>query len=171
MLNLCFEPMVSQEPPSHQYSENDDLDIYWMRQALDLAAQAGSQGEVPVGAVLILNQQLIGKGWNRPIQSTDPTAHAEILALREAATELNNYRLLNTTLYVTLEPCAMCVGAIIHARVKRLVFGAFDPKTGAAGSVFTLLQDERHNHKVICEGGVLAVESATLLRNFFRDRR
>lgn len=171
MLNLCFELMVSQEPPYHQCSDKNDLDIYWMRQALDLAKEAGSRGEVPVGAVLILNQQLISKGWNQPIRSTDPTAHAEILALRAAATELKNYRLLDTTLYVTLEPCAMCVGAIIHARIRRLVFGAFDPKTGAAGSVFTLLQDARHNHKVTCEGGVLAVESAALLRNFFRDRR
>lgn len=161
--------MIPQIPHSKLQSEKNDQ--YWMRHAITLAKQAEVQGEVPVGAVLIYQQQLVGEGWNQPIRSNDPTAHAEILALRQGAAHLKNYRLIHSTLYVTLEPCTMCVGAIIHARIGRVVFGAFDPKTGAAGSAFHLLQDERHNHQVICEGGVLADESAILLRNFFRERR
>jgi tRNA(adenine34) deaminase len=161
--------MIPQNPPIQPESENND--IFWMRHALELARQAGRADEVPVGAVIVLNQQIIGRGWNHPIALCDPTAHAEILALREAGTHLNNYRLLNTTLYVTLEPCSMCVGAMIHARIQRLVFGAFDPKTGAAGSVFNLLQDSHHNHRVSCEAGILAEESSELLREFFRKRR
>ncbi len=146
-------------------------DPYWMHQALELAKKAKAQGEVPVGAVLVLDNKIIGEGWNQPIGSLDPTAHAEVLALRQGALYLNNYRLMNTTLYVTLEPCAMCAGAMLHARVQRLVFGAFDPKSGAAGSLCNLLQDPRLNHQTILEGGILAEECGALLRNFFKERR
>lgn len=143
----------------------------WMQQALQLADRAAEQGEVPVGAVLVQNQQCLAEGWNRPIQQHDPTAHAEIVAIRSAAQKLGNYRLPDSTLYVTLEPCPMCVGAMIHARIGHLVFGAFDPKTGAAGSVFELLQAPQHNHQVQVTGGVLADTCAQRLRDFFRARR
>ncbi len=146
-------------------------DKRWMAYAIVLAEKAAALGEVPVGALLVLDNKVIGEAWNQPIGTSDPTAHAEILALRQGAAYLNNYRLLNTTLYATLEPCAMCAGAMVHARIQRLVFGAPDPKTGAAGSVFNLLQDERLNHRVICEGNVLAEACGELLRNFFKERR
>jgi tRNA(adenine34) deaminase len=146
-------------------------DEYWMMRALNLAELAKQEGEVPVGALVIVGQQLVGEGWNRPILDHDPTAHAEIIALRRAAQALDNYRLLNTTLYVTLEPCVMCAGAIIHARVKRVVFGAYDPKAGAAGSVFDILGTKRLNHYVSWQGGILASESSQLLKSFFRARR
>lgn len=146
-------------------------DPNWMAHALSLAAKAEAHGEVPIGAILVLDNEIIGEGWNQPIRASDPTAHAEILALRQGATHINNYRLLNTTLYVTLEPCAMCAGAMIHARIQRLVFGAADPKAGAAGSVLNLLQNERLNHRVMCEGGVLAEPCGELLRRFFKERR
>ena len=144
-----------------------------MRRALELARSAEIAGEVPVGAVLVASDgQIIGEGWNRPIGAHDPTAHAEIVALRAAANAEGNYRLPGTTLYVTLEPCPMCAGAIVHARVERVVFGAVDPRSGAAGSVFDLLpSDERFNHYTRCEGGVLAQESTDMLRRFFRARR
>jgi len=143
-----------------------------MRRALDLARQAEVEGEVPVGALLVRDGEVVGAGWNRPICSRDPTAHAEIVTLRDAGRRLDNYRFPRTTLYVTLEPCVMCAGAIIHARVERVVFGAFDMRTGAAGSQFDLLpSDARFNHRVGCEGGVLADECAALLRAFFRHRR
>jgi len=144
-----------------------------MRRALELAQSAEGAGEVPVGAVLVASDgQIIGEGWNRPIGAHDPTAHAEIVALRAAANAAGNYRLPGTTLYVTLEPCPMCAGAIVHARVERVVFGAVDPRSGAAGSTFDLLpSDERFNHYTRCEGGVLAQESADMLRRFFRARR
>jgi tRNA(adenine34) deaminase len=143
-----------------------------MRRALVLARRAEAEGEVPVGAVLVRDGEVIGEGWNRPIASADPTAHAEILALREAALRVGNYRLPGSTLYVTLEPCVMCAGAIIHARVERLVFGACDPKGGAAGGRFDLLpSDQRFNHRTACDGGLLAEECAELLRAFFRRRR
>ena len=131
-----------------------------MRRALELAQSAEAAGEVPVGAVLVASDgKIIGEGWNRPIGAHDPTAHAEIVALRAAANAECNYRLPGTTLYVTLEPCPMCAGAIVHARVERVVFGAVDPRSGAAGSVFDLLpSDERFNHYTRCEGGVLAQE-------------
>lgn len=148
--------------------ENDNV---WMNHALALAKQAAAQGEVPVGAVLVLDNQLIAEGWNQPISACDPTAHAEILALRAGAETLKNYRLPNTTLYVTLEPCAMCAGAMLHARVQRLVFGAFDPKSGAAGSVLNITQDARLNHRLVCEGGVLAESCGELLRDFFKAKR
>lgn len=146
-------------------------DHHWMRHALRLAEQAGREGEVPVGAVLVKNGQLIAEGWNRPITQNDPSAHAEIQALRAAGHALGNYRLIDTTLYVTLEPCTMCAGAIIHARVARVVFGAPDPKTGAAGSVFNVLNSDQYNHRVDVQGGVLSTECAALLREFFRRRR
>mgnify|MGYP002713038151 FL=1 len=138
---------------------------------MDMAKKAESLGEVPVGAVLIKDNQLIAEGWNQPIQSHDASAHAEIMAIRQAGEALNNYRLVDTTLYVTLEPCPMCVGAMIHARIKRLVFGAYDPKTGAAGTVFDLLQAVQHNHRVEVTGGVMEPECREQLQQFFRHRR
>lgn len=142
-----------------------------MRYALTLAEKAGAQGEVPVGAVIVRDGEILGEGWNQPITLHDPSAHAEMLALRAAGVAASNYRLPGTTLYVTLEPCIMCAGAMIHARVERVVFGAFDPKTGAAGSMFTLLTDERHNHRLSVSGGVLEDACAEVLRSFFRARR
>jgi tRNA(adenine34) deaminase len=147
------------------------LDEHWMRHALALARRAETEGEVPVGAVLVYGDEPIGDGWNCPISAHDPTAHAEIVALRAAAQRLGNYRLPGTTLYVTLEPCVMCAGAIIHARVARVVFGASDPKGGAAGSVFDVLGTDRLNHRVEVQGGLLAEESAALLQDFFAARR
>ena len=147
---------------------NDD---YWMRRALDLAERARSEGEVPVGAVLVMEDECIGEGWNRPISAHDPTAHAEIGALRAGAAHMGNYRLPGATLYVTLEPCAMCAGAIILARLKRLVYAAADPKTGAAGSVFNILQSSQLNHRVELASGILEQEAAMLLQAFFRERR
>jgi tRNA(adenine34) deaminase len=142
-----------------------------MRHALGLARRAQEEGEVPVGAVVVLDERVIGEGWNRPISASDPTAHAEIQALRAAASALRNYRLLGTTLYVTLEPCAMCVGAMFHARVRRVVFGASDPKTGAAGSTMNLFEDQRLNHHALLQGGVLAADCGALLSGFFASRR
>ncbi|MGM0679647.1 MAG: tRNA adenosine(34) deaminase TadA, partial [Pseudomonadota bacterium] len=128
-------------------------------------------GEVPVGAVVVRDEQAIGEGWNQPIGSHDPSAHAEMSALRDAAQRSGNYRLPDTTLYVTLEPCVMCAGAIIHSRVKRVVFGARDAKTGAAGSVFDILNSDKHNHRVEIRAEVLAGECGSLLTNFFQTRR
>jgi len=149
-----------------------DSDVAFMREALALAERAGAEGEVPVGAVVVRDGAVIGRGWNRPIGSHDPTAHAEIEALRDAARRVGNYRLPGGILYVTLEPCPMCAGAIVHARVARVVYGAPDPRTGAAGSVFDLLpSDQRFNHRTRCDGGVLARECGDGLRAFFRARR
>ncbi|MBA3564811.1 MAG: tRNA adenosine(34) deaminase TadA [Gammaproteobacteria bacterium] len=142
-----------------------------MRAALSLAERAQGQGEVPVGAVLVHDGRIVGEGFNRPISTCDPTAHAEMVALREAAGHLGTYRLLNTTLYCTLEPCAMCAGGLVHARVARLVFGARDPKAGACGSVLNLLDARELNHRVVCTGGVLEEECGALLRAFFAARR
>ena len=142
-----------------------------MRRAIELAQQAAEEGEVPVGAVVVVNGAIVGEGWNRPIAAADPSAHAEIQAMRAASAALHNYRLLDATLYVTLEPCPMCVGAMFHARVRRIVFGAKDPKTGAAGSVVDLFAEERLNHHATVEGGLLAEECGELLRRFFASRR
>jgi tRNA(adenine34) deaminase len=146
-------------------------DIDWMQYALKLAERAQQEGEVPVGAVLVLNDEIIGEGWNRPIAAHDPTAHAEIMALRAGAEKLGNYRLNDTTLYVTLEPCIMCAGAMVHARIKRLVFGASDPKTGAVGSVFDILCFPQLNHRVDSVGGILAEECSAILSSFFSSLR
>ena len=147
----------------------DDPDF--MIRALALARAAGEVGEVPVGAVLVKDGIVVGEGHNHPLSTHDPTAHAEILALRDAGRRLGNYRLPGTTLYVTLEPCCMCVGALIHARVERVVFGAFDPKTGALGGALDLAAHGSHNHRLRVQGGVREQEAADLLRAFFRERR
>jgi tRNA(adenine34) deaminase len=146
-------------------------DADFMRHALALAHRAFEVGEVPVGAVLVLSNRVIGEGWNCPIATHDPTAHAEIIALRAAALRQQNYRLGKTTLYVTLEPCAMCIGAALSARVARVVFGAWDPKAGACGSVFDLCRERRLTHRVDVFGGVCAEDCSALLRRFFEARR
>lgn len=146
-------------------------DERWMDRALQLARAAEAAGEVPVGAVLVANDCETGIGWNRNIALNDPSAHAEIIALRDAGARMGNYRFPGATLYVTLEPCAMCAMALVHARVARVVYGASDPKTGAAGSVFDILLSERHNHRIVAEAGVLAEDAAELLHRFFRARR
>lgn len=146
-------------------------DEAFMRRALALARRAAEEGEVPVGAVLVADGRIVGEGWNRPISSRDPTSHAETEAIRAAARMLGNYRFSGATLFVTLEPCAMCAGAILHARIGRVVFGAPDPKTGAAGSVVNLFADARLNHHASVQGGVLAEECGALLRAFFAARR
>ena len=146
-------------------------DRKFMRAALAEAKVAGQANEVPVGAIVVRNGKIIGRGLNRPIQDADPTAHAEILALRAAAAEEKNYRLNGATLYVTLEPCPMCVGAMLHARIDRLVFGAYDPKSGAAGSVIDLCEDRRLNHQVEVNGGLMEEQCAGLLTQFFESRR
>lgn len=149
-----------------------DSDQEFMLRALHLAQQAEALGEVPVGAVLVRDGEVIGEGFNRPIANHDPTAHAEIQALRDAGARVGNYRLPGSTLYVTLEPCPMCAGAIVHARVERVVYAATDPRTGAAGSAFDLLpSDSRFNHHTACEGGVEAEAASAMLRAFFRARR
>ncbi|KGI78291.1 tRNA adenosine(34) deaminase TadA [Oleiagrimonas soli] len=157
-------------------SANDafsDQDRAWMQRALALAGHArDAEGEVPVGAVLVdADQQVLGLGWNRNITLHDPTAHAEIVALRAAGEKLGNYRFPGSTLYVTLEPCAMCAMALVHARIARVVYAATDPKTGAAGSVFDTLVSERHNHRIEVGSGLLAEEAGAMLRDFFRSRR
>ena len=142
-----------------------------MREALALARQAGESGEVPVGAVLVREGAVVGRGYNRPVSGKDPTAHAEVMALRDAAERVGNYRLAECELYVTLEPCAMCAGAIMHARVSRVVYGAADPKSGACGSVVDLFAENRLNHHATVAGGVLAEEATRLLQEFFVARR
>ena len=146
-------------------------DIDFMRSALELAGQAQEAGGVPVGAVVVKDGTIIGRGYNRPISAADPTAHAEVMALRDAARHLGNYRLSDCTLYVTLEPCVMCVGAIFHARITRLVYGATDPKTGACGSVIDLPAEIRLNHHMQVTGSVLAEEGGSRLKQFFAERR
>ncbi len=147
-----------------------EQDYFWMQKALVLAKKAETQGEVPVGAVLVLNDEALSEGWNRPIATQDPTAHAETVALREGAKALGNYRLLNTILYVTLEPCLMCVGALIQARIARLVFGASDPKAGAVHSVCHGFEIPS-NHRLTYEGGLLAEDCGAILTAFFRKKR
>ena len=146
-------------------------DSIFMARALELAREAERAGEVPVGAVIVKDGLIVGEGWNRPISTNDPTAHAEIVAMRAAAQKLSTYRLLDTTLYVTLEPCAMCAGAMVHARVKRLVYAATDPRAGAAGTVFNIVQHASLNHRVECEAGLMSEECGTMLRAFFQGRR
>lgn len=148
-----------------------DADARFMARAHELARAAQAAGEVPVGAVIVKNNAIVAEGFNQPIQGSDPTAHAEIVAMRAAAQVLQSYRLLGTTLYVTLEPCAMCAGAMVHARVERLVFAASDPRAGAAGSVFNIVQHAALNHRLAVESGVMAGECGTLLREFFQARR
>ncbi|MCT4716757.1 tRNA adenosine(34) deaminase TadA [Enterobacteriaceae bacterium H18W14] len=152
-------------------SESEFTHEYWMRHALTLARRAWEEGEVPVGAVLVHENKVIGEGWNRPIGRHDPTAHAEIMALRQGGMVLQNYRLLDTTLYVTLEPCVMCAGAMIHSRIGTLVFGARDAKTGAIGSLMNVLGHPGMNHQVGVIEGVLAAECSATLSEFFRARR
>ena len=142
-----------------------------MRRALELAGRAEAAGEVPVGALIARGDAILGEGWNRPIETRDPTAHAEIVAMREAARALDDYRLGGTTLYVTLEPCPMCAAALVHARVARLVFGAWDPRQGGAGSAFNLVTARELNHRVDAFGGVLADDCGELLKRFFASRR
>lgn len=149
----------------------NSLDEKWMGLALEQARLAQEIGEVPVGAVLVENGQLIASAHNQPISTNDPTAHAEIQVLRATGKKLNNYRLSNTTLYVTLEPCTMCLGAMIHARVSRVVFGAYDPKTGVCGSCQDLTTSACFNHTIETQGGVLADECKALLQRFFKNRR
>jgi tRNA(adenine34) deaminase len=147
------------------------VDEPFMRRAIELAREAEAAGEVPVGAVIVHDGEILAEGFNRPISTHDPTAHAEMVTLRAAAARLDNYRLTGTTLYVTLEPCAMCAGAMVHARVTRLVYAATDPRAGAAGSVFNVVQSPALNHRLEVVPGVLAEECASLLRDFFVARR
>lgn len=165
----CIEMTEEHPSPVKLFSAEDGR---YMRRALQLAEHArDAEGEVPVGAVLVQGSDIIGLGWNRNITLHDPTAHAEIMALRVGGEKLANHRLSGATLYVTLEPCVMCAMAMIHARIARVVYAAADPKTGAAGSVFDTLIDPRHNHRIDVSGSLLGEESATLLREFFRARR
>jgi len=156
---------------SEGVSFTDDSHHKWMVHALMLAKRSRDEGEVPVGAVLVKEETLIAEGWNRPIESHDPTAHAEIMALRAAGQVLGNYRLPDTTLYVTLEPCTMCAGAMIHARIANLVYGASEHRTGVAGSVIDVFQQEFHYHKVTVSAGVMQAECSQLLKDFFKARR
>jgi tRNA(adenine34) deaminase len=148
-----------------------DSDIIFMRRAFELAREAEAEGEVPVGALIVRDGEIVAEGFNRPISTRDPTAHAEMVALRAAAARSDSYRLTGTTLYVTLEPCAMCAGAMVHARVQRLVYAAKDPRAGAAGSVFNVVQNPALNHRLEVTSGVLADDCGTLLKNFFVARR
>ena len=150
---------------------SEDADESFMQAALELAERAAAEGEVPVGAVVVKDGEIVGRGYNHPISAHDPTAHAEIAALRDAARHLGNYRLGGCEIYVSLEPCIMCAGAIMHARIARLVFGATDPKTGACGSVLNAFSDTRLNHHTVVAGGLLAERSAALLQAFFAARR
>lgn len=148
-----------------------DVDEKWMQHALALARHAEALDEVPVGAVIVLEDEIVGEGWNQPVSSHDPTAHAEIVALRAAGKHMNNYRLSGADMYITLEPCAMCAGAIVHARLKRVVFAVSDPRSGAAGSVFNILQTDSLNHKVDVASNVLADECKSLIQGFFKQKR
>lgn len=146
-------------------------DALFMSRALELAREAEKLGEVPVGAVIVRKGEIIAEGFNRPINSNDPTAHAEIVAMREASQKLSSYRLNDTTLYVTLEPCAMCAGAMVHARVKRLVYACLDPRAGAVSSVFSVANNPALNHRVQCDGAVLTEECGQVLKDFFQRKR
>ena len=148
-----------------------DIDHKWMACALELAERSRMEGEVPVGALIVKDDILIAEGWNQPIDKHDATAHAEVMAIRAAGRELENYRMPGTTLYVTLEPCTMCAGAIIHARIARVVFGATDPRTGSAGSVIDIFTKDYHNHRVEVLGGVMQEECGQILKTFFKEKR
>jgi len=165
--------MIYQVNRLRPLSGNDMLndDLFWMQKAIDLAKQAARTGEVPVGAVLVLNDEIIGQGFNLSISHSDPTAHAEIIALRTGAEKIGNYRLLNSTLYVTLEPCVMCAGAMVHARVKKLIYGAYDFKSGAVSSQSQVLDQTFLNHKVQHTGGFFKDECGALLSEFFSEKR
>lgn len=164
--------MFIQPIQTHSDLTLSEQDCHFMQYALQLADHAEAEGEIPVGAVLVdVAGNILGEGWNRSIMLSDPTAHAEIQAIRMAGQQLNNYRLLNTTLYVTLEPCTMCAGAILHSRIGRLVFGASDYKTGAVGSRFHFFEDFKMNHALQIRGGVLATECSQKISQFFRKRR
>ena len=158
-------------PPDTGSDAERAADVAFMARALELARLAEAAGEVPVGAVIVRGGEIVAEGWNRPIGANDPTAHAEVVAMRAAGQALGTYRLTGTTLYVTLEPCAMCASAMVHARIGRLVFAATDPRAGAAGSVFNIVQHPALNHRMECTGGVLAEECGSLLRQFFQARR
>ncbi|MBQ4832194.1 tRNA adenosine(34) deaminase TadA [Pseudoalteromonas sp. MMG010] len=151
---------------NEQYDDN-----YWMAKALEYAKKAENINEIPVGAIIVKDNQLIAAGYNRSITDNDPSAHAEMIAVREAGKVLNNYRLIDCTLYVTLEPCSMCAGLLVHSRIERLVFGAKDAKTGSAGSIMNLLQDPRLNHQVEVTGEVLAAQCGDIISQFFKRRR
>lgn len=155
----------------HKQNDLDEQDQYFMREALRLAERGAALGEVPVGAVLVQNGEVIGRGFNSPISLNDPSAHAEVQAIRAAATQLQNYRLPETTLYVTLEPCHMCAGLIVHARIARVVFAAHEPRAGAVASQGCFFAQAFLNHRVEISAGVLATESAQMLKDFFRARR
>ncbi|MEW6998326.1 tRNA adenosine(34) deaminase TadA [Colwelliaceae bacterium BS250] len=148
-----------------------NTDEKYMRQAIELAKVAQSQGEIPVGAVLVCNDEVVATGWNQSIQLHDPSAHAEMIAVRAAGDQVENYRMLDCTLYVTLEPCPMCAGLLVHSRIKRLVYGAADLKTGSAGSVFNLVANEKLNHQVAITSDILGAECSTMLSAFFKHRR
>lgn len=152
-------------------SNVESHDIGFMREAITLAQQAESLGEVPVGALIVIDQQIVGRGFNQVISGHDPTAHAEVMAIRDAAASRHNYRLVNATLYVTLEPCTMCVGALIHSRIQRLVYGAPEPKAGAVTSAASLLDQAFYNHTVQVTGGILSADCSALLSDFFKARR
>ena len=162
------KPETRNPEPEPQPERSDEA---WMSRALALAERAAQEGEVPVGAVIVKDGRVIGEGWNRPIAGHDATAHAEIMALRDAGAAENNYRLLDATLYVTLEPCMMCAGAMVHARIRRLVFGAYDPKSGVICSVMKLLDAPHLNHRITWEGGVLVEACGEKLSGFFKARR
>ena len=161
-------PVIAHETEADLAARSD---AHFMQTALELAQQAQDCGEVPVGAVVVRDGVIIGRGYNRPISAADPTAHAEIMALRAAGAHLSNYRLLDCTLYVTLEPCAMCIGAIFHARIQRLVYAATDPKTGACGSVIDLPAETRLNHHLQVTAGMMAPQASALLKHFFAQKR
>ncbi len=152
-------------------SDFSDQDVVFMQRALELARQAAHAGEVPVGAVLVLRGEVVGEGWNRPIQSHDPTHHAEIMALRQAGQKLKNYRLPGTVLYVTIEPCVMCAGALIHARVEKLIYGTSEPRCGAVRTLYQITEDSRLNHQIAVASGLLQEECANLMQAFFQQRR
>jgi tRNA(adenine34) deaminase len=176
MSGVMLAPPLSWNLKRREQTVNDSLlntkdDEFWMQKAMQLADHAASQGEVPVGAVLVYQNQVISQGFNQSITEQDPTAHAEIVALRRGGQQLGNYRLLNTTLYVTLEPCAMCAGAIIHSRIGRLVYGAKDYKTGAVGSLIDIIRHPGMNHRLQVTEGVLSEHCSEQLSQFFRKRR